>query len=131
MIDVWKDVEGVRMALEEIFDGDFARSRIRSEGANAETVERMESRIPTRTLAWGYYHMGEHILRLEALQQAGIVFTARDLASFEAEGLLALRRARSAFNSRHPECSACGLRQANRYGQECPRCGAKFQRRKE
>jgi len=74
IIDVWKDAEGVRMALEEIFEGNFARSRIRSEGANDETRNRMELRIPPRTLAWGYYRFGEHLLHLEALQQAGIAF---------------------------------------------------------
>jgi hypothetical protein len=119
------------MALEEIFEGNFARSRIRSEGANDETRNRMELRIPPRTLAWGYYRFGEHLLHLEALQQAGIAFGTRDLAAFEAEGLLALRRARSAFESHHPACSACGQRQQNRFGRECPACGSKFQRKKE
>ena len=119
------------MALEEIFEGDFARSRIHSEGANEETRERMEQRIPPRTLAWGYYRFGEHLLHLEALQRAGIAFASRDLAAFEAEGLLALRRARAGFEGKHPACSACGQRQDNRFGRECVRCGSKFQTRKE
>jgi hypothetical protein len=131
VINVWNDAEGVRMALEEIFEQDFARSRIREEGANDETLARMEQRIPPRTLAWGYYSAGEHLLHLESLQQAGVVFPARDLAAFEAEGLVILHRARSGFESRHPACSACGQRQQNRFGRECHACGAKFQRRKE
>jgi hypothetical protein len=130
-MNVWNDAEGVRMALEEIFENDFARSRIRGEGANAETLARMELQIPPRTLAWGYYRAGEHLLYLESLQQAGVVFPARDLAAFEAEGLLSLKRARSGFESKHPACSACGARQQNRFGRECPACGSKFQRRKE
>src|ERR1035437_107105 len=130
-MNVWNDAEGVRMALEEIFESDFARSRIRDEGANAETLARMELQIPPRTLAWGYYSAGEHLLHLESLQQAVVVFPARDLTGFEAEGLLALRRARAGFENRHPSCSACGARQQNRFGQQCHACGSKFQRRKE
>jgi hypothetical protein len=130
MIDVWKDAEGVRMALEEIFESDFVRSRIHSEGASPETIERMERQVPPRTMAWGYYRFGEHLLHLEALQQAGIGVASVDLAAFEAEGLLALHRARSAFKARHPACTACGERQQNRFGRECPGCGSKFQRKK-
>lgn len=121
------------MALEEIFESDFVRSRIQREasGASPETVERMERQIPPRTLAWGYYRFGEYLLHLDALQRAGIGFQVRDLAGFEAEGILALGRARAAFESHHPACGSCGTRQQNRFGRECPGCGAKFQRRKE
>jgi hypothetical protein len=131
VIDVWKDAEGVRMALEEIFESDFVRSRIRDEGASQETIERMERLVPPRTLAWGYYRFGEHLLHLEALQQAGIGPAAGDLAACEADGLLALRRARTAFEARHPACNSCGERQQNRFGRECPGCGSKFECKKE
>jgi len=131
-IDVWHDMDGVRMALEEIFEEDFVRSRIHSEasGANPETLARMESQVPPRTLAWGYYRFGDYLLHLDALKRAGVVFSTRDLAAFEAEGILALDRARSAFQGRHPACSSCGTRQQNRFGIECSSCGIKFQRKK-
>jgi hypothetical protein len=131
-IDVVRDQEGVRMALEEIFEGDFARAQLRREasGANEETIERMEARLPARTLAWGYYTFGEHLLRLDAQKRAGIGLLERDLAAFELSGLLALDRARSAFEERHPACSGCGKRQQNRFTNECPGCGAKFQRKR-
>jgi hypothetical protein len=130
--DVWRDAEGARMALEEIFESDFARSRIcrESEGASEETVERMERAIPPRKLAWGYYRFAEYLLHLDALRKAGITFETRDLGGFEVEGLLALDRARSAFEGKHPACGTCGIRQQNRFGSECSGCGAKFQRRK-
>jgi hypothetical protein len=130
-IDVWRDPEGVRMALEEIFEEDFARARIQCEssGANAETLARMENRVPARTLAWGYYRFAEYLQHLDALKSAGILPVERDLAAFEAEGLLALDRARSAFEGRHPACGSCGARQQNRFGRECPECGIKFQRK--
>jgi hypothetical protein len=91
----------------------------------------MERQVPPRTLAWGYYSFGEHLLHLDALQQAGIGVASADLAACEAEGLLALRRARSAFESRHPACSACGMRQQNRFSPACPGCGSKSLRKKE
>jgi hypothetical protein len=131
MIDVSNDAEGVRMALEEIFESDFARSLMRGEGANDETLARMERRVPPRTLAWGYYRWGEHLLHLEALQKAGIALALKDLAACESEGLLTLSRARAAFEARHPACSGCGQRQPNRFGGECIGCASKFQRRKE
>jgi hypothetical protein len=131
-IDVWKDTEGVRMALEEIFEEDFARGRIHREMAQAdeETAARMESRLPKRALAWGYYRYAEHLLRIDAQRRAGIAYSLADLAAVEAEGLVALDRARGAFESRHPSCSACGVRQQNRFTPECHACGAKFMRKK-
>lgn len=132
MIDVVHDAEGVRMALEEIFNEDFTRARIDRESAGADeaTRERMYFQIPPRTLSPGYYAFAQHLLRLEEGQKVGIVFAPRDLAAFEVEGLLSLSRARSAFEGRHPACSTCGTRQQNRFGVECPGCGAKFRKRK-
>jgi hypothetical protein len=128
MIDVVNDAEGVRMALEEIFEQDYVRSRIdrESAGANAETRERMAFQVPPRTLSPGYYDFAQHLLRLEAQQKAGIGFSAVDLASFEASGLVALGRARGGFESRHPACSACGARQQNRFSVKCVGCGVEF-----
>jgi hypothetical protein len=132
MIDAVRDAEGVRMALEEIFEEDFVRARVHREssGADEETRERMAFQIPPRTLSPGYYVFGLHVLRLADMQKAGIVFGAGDLAEFEASGLMALAQARGGFESRHPACSACGSRQQNRFGVECHNCGAKFRRRK-
>jgi hypothetical protein len=131
-IDVCRDTEGVRMALEEIFEQDFARARLKREMAQAadETLERMEQRLPGRTLAWGYYRFAYYLLHVDAQRSAGIPIEFAGLAAFEAEGLLALDRARAGFESRHPACSACGARQQNRFSVECHACGAKFHRKK-
>jgi hypothetical protein len=131
-IDVWKDSEGVRMALEEIFEEDFARGRLRRELAQADddTAARMESRLPKRTLACGYYRYADYLLQLDAEHRAGIPYSRGDLSAMEAEGLVALDRARGAFESHHPACSACGARQQNKFGVECHACGAKFHRKK-
>jgi hypothetical protein len=132
MIDVVQDAEGVRMALEEIFEQDFVRSRIEREsaGANEETRERMAFQIPPRTLSPGYYEFGSHLLRLDAEQKIGLPLSRHDVAVFEIKGLVALGQARSAFEGRHPACSACGARQLNRFGVECSGCGVKFRKRK-
>jgi len=131
-INVWRDTEGLRMAVEEIFETDFVRSRIHREasGANPETLARMERQIPPRTLAWGYYRFAEYLLHLDAFLQAGIPIAYGNLAAVEVEGLLAVHRARAAFEGRHPACNACGLRQQNRFSRECPGCGAKFKVKK-
>jgi hypothetical protein len=120
------------MALEEIFESDFVRSVVHREGSGAdeETLARMERAIPPRKLAWGYYRFGEYLLHLDALRKAGIELSFRDLAHCEAEGLLALSRARAAFEGNHPACGACGTRQQNRFGMECSNCGAKFQKKR-
>jgi ribosomal protein L37E len=126
--DVARDSDGVRIALEEIFEEDFARSRIEreSEGAAQETRQRMESQIPARTLSPGYYAFAEHLLLLEAWQKAGVVFAPAGLAAWEASGLVAIGRARNGFKSRHPPCSRCGAPQQNRFTAKCHACGAKF-----
>ena len=132
MIDVVHDAEGVRMALEEIFEEDFVRSRIEREsaGANEETRERMAFQIPPRTLSPGYYEFSRHLLRIEEEQKAGVGFTAGELAAFEIQGLVALGRARSAFEGRHPACTTCGTRQQNRFAFKCQGCGVKFRQGK-
>jgi hypothetical protein len=132
VIDVFNDAEGVRMALEEIFEQDFVRARIQiqSAGANAQTKERMLSQIPTRTLSPGYYAFALHLLQLEAEGAAGVGFDAARMPAYEARGLVALRRARDAFASRHPACSACKTRQQNRFSVKCDSCGVKFQKKK-
>jgi hypothetical protein len=131
VIDVARDPEGVRMALEEIFEEDFMRARIEREaaGASPETRARMESRLPARTLSPGYYRFAQHLFHLDAQRKAGIVFVCGDLAAFEVEGLLALDRARGEFERRHPACSSCGARQENRFSPECCGCGVKFRRK--
>ena len=131
MIDVVNDAEGVRMALEEIFEEDFVRARVRRESAHAseETQERLLCQVPLRTLSPGYYKFGEHLLLLEAEQKAGVGLSAGELLRFEARGLVALAQARGNFGYRHPACSACGTRQQNRFGVECGNCGTKFRRK--
>ena len=132
MIDVFNDAEGVRMALEEIFEQDFVRARIQlqSSGANAQTKARMLAQIPVRTLSPGYYAFALHLLHLEAEGAAGVGFDAARMPAFEARGLVALRRARDAFGFRHPTCGQCGVRQQNRFSVKCESCDVKFARKK-
>ena len=131
VIDVCRDSEGVRMALEEIFEEDYVRSRIDREFAiaNAETRQRLEWQMPARTLSPGYYRFALHLLHLDSERKVGIGFSAGELAAFEADGLVALDRAHCAFEFRHPPCSACGGRQENRFSLQCCHCGVKFRKK--
>lgn len=131
MIDVVYDAEGVRIALEEIFEEDYVRARIgrESEGASEETRIRMANQIPPRTLSPGYYDFAAHLLFLDSEHKAGIGFSAKDLTSYEARGIVVLGRARAAFEGRHPACGSCGVRQINRFSTECVGCGIKFRRK--
>lgn len=131
MIDVVKDAEGVRMALEEIFEEDYVRSRISREleAASEQTRERLASQVPPRTLSPGYYEFAGHLLWLESERNAGVGFSAGALAAYEVRGLVALGNARSAFDGRHPKCSSCGARQQNRFSTECLNCGVNFRRK--
>lgn len=132
MIDVARDTEGIRMALEEIFEEDFVRARVEreSEGASPETRERMLRQIPRRKLSPGYYVFAQHLLALDGERRAGITFRPCDLTHFEAAGFVAVVQARGGFEHRHPACTGCGARQENRFSMECVGCGAKFRRKK-
>lgn len=119
------------MALEEIFEEDFVRSRVEQglRGADDDTRDRMAAQIPPRTLSPGYYEFALHLLRVDNLRRAGISFDASSLANYEADGLLSVLRARQAFDSKHPACGSCGAKQQNRFGVECHVCGTKFKRK--
>jgi hypothetical protein len=131
VIDVVRDREGVRQAIEALLEEDLVRARIDRELPNAapETRERMLGQIPPRRISPGYFRWAEHLLRLEAEREAGVGFSARDLAAFECDGLVALVRARAEFRNRHPPCSGCGTFQENRFSAQCCGCGVKFRRK--
>ena len=131
MIDVVRDPQGVRMALEALFEEDFVRSRMAGnlEDKSAEQQERIERAVPRRALSPGYYRWAEHLLRLDAERKAGVGFAPGDLACFEADGLVELDRARGKFERDHPECGACKRRLEFRHQPECSGCGAKFRRK--
>lgn len=131
MIDTVRDTEGVYKALLEMFEEDFVRQRIErsTSSARPETRERLEQGIPLRTLSPGYYRFASHLLFLETGRKLGIILDAGRLAAFEAEGLVALDRARRKFEERHPPCSRCGSLQDTAFQPECNKCGAKFIRK--
>lgn len=131
MIDVGKDTVGIRLALEELFEEDLARRRIRrsAENANEETLARLYRTLPERKFSPGYYRWGYHILSLDSEREAGLLLDPAQLASIEVGGLLALTEARRAFRNRHPECTACGAQQETAFAPECWKCGSKFKQK--
>jgi hypothetical protein len=133
VIDVARDTEGLKMAFAEIFEQDFDRARIAhsAESATEETRERLLASIAPLKLSPGYHRFAYHLMQLESMQSAGVVFHAGELLQVEGAGLVCLKQARSAFSYKHPPCSACGTLQDNRFGTQCVSCGVKFQRRKK
>ena len=131
MIDVVRDMEGMRMAFTEIFERDFDQARIArsAETASAETRERLIASVAPLKLSPGYHRYAYHLMSLEAEQEAGIALDPRLLAAFEAAGLRCLSRARNAFKSAHPPCNKCGTLQSSRFNGACEGCGVKFQRK--
>lgn len=132
MIDVGRDAEGVRLALEELFEEDFQRRRLRRsvEGASPETLARLEKTLPARALSPGYYRWAWHLLSLESEREAGIALDPARLLGAEVTGLVALGDARRSFRAKHPECTACGAQQDSKFAPQCINCGAKFRRGK-
>jgi len=130
LIDVVRDREGVRMALEVLFEEDFARALLDRRSPNASDRERarMESAIPARVLSPGYFRWAEHLLRLDAEREAGIPLDAAKLTAYETDGLLDVKRMRQEFQHRHPACGSCGERLESRLQPECHQCHAKFRR---
>ncbi len=131
MIDVVRDTEGLRMAFAEIFERDFDQARIlrSAESASKDTRERLLASVPPLMLSPGYHRFAYHLIGLEAEQEAGILLDPRLLAAFEAAGLRCLARARTAFKTAHPPCSACGTLQGSRFGASCEGCGVKLRRK--
>jgi hypothetical protein len=130
MFDMVRDMEGVRMALGEIFEEDFTRARLlrHLDGADEATRQRMASQVPQRTLSPGYYALADHLLRLEEEMAAHLPVSPSSLLWFEARGMVMVRRARNLFEGQHPKCSACGALQGSRFSVECDVCGAKFRK---
>lgn len=129
MIDVARDADGVRMALEAIFEEDFARSRVEREAHDERMRERMERMIAPRQISPGYFRWGRHLLRLEREGKAGVALDPRTMAAAECEGLLAVESARSEFQYNHPACTRCGAHQENRFALKCRGCGVEFARK--
>ena len=127
LIDVARDLEGVRIAVEELLEESFRRYLLGSvvdRMADDDGV-RMLGSLPARTLSPGYYKWAGYLLDLEELRECEIPIG--DLQAIEIQGLVHLRRARHAFNVLHPCCS-CGQRLESRWVPGCDGCGAKFTR---
>ena len=127
-IDVTRDVEGMVQALGELLEEEFAFQRVRrvlDQAADDDRDHAMRS-LPARALSPGYYRWAAYLLWLETRLDAGIRFDRLDVA--EMDGLVALKRARNEWNSKHPAC-ACGARQEGRFSQRCHECGIEFRRR--
>lgn len=130
VIDVTRDREGLEQAILGLLEEGFAFSRVRSSLCDAaeDTFDRLMNSIPPRTLSPGYYKLGEYLLWLESILRASV--SPKDFASFEAEGLVLISRARRTFESNHPACGACGAHQDSAFATQCHNCGVEFGKKK-
>ena len=129
MIDVVRDMEGLRMAFAEIFEQEHDRARIERSADPGANRDRLLASLAPLTLSPGYHRACYHLMALDGEVKAGIPLDPRTLSAWEASGLVTLARCRNAFEHKHPACGACGIRQANRYLPKCEGCGVEFRRK--
>jgi hypothetical protein len=124
--DVTRDPQGISVALAELLEESFCRSRVACDFADEGTAQRIDSSMPQRTLSPGYYKVASFLFWLEERVKARTI-TAGFLA-FEMEGVAQVTAARGEFATKHPKCNACGAAQDSRFAAECHACHAKFTR---
>lgn len=129
--DVTRDQDGLAIALGELLEESFARSRVGGQYADAYTRDRIAASLPQRTLSPGYYRMAEHFFWLERRVKAHALAASNlvtQFFAFEMEGLVLADAAHDEFSSKHPKCSGCGAHQDSRFASECHACRASFRR---
>jgi hypothetical protein len=127
MIDVTQDAQGVSQAIGELLEEAFFQHLVGPSLARAdeESSIHLLSSGPVRGLSPAYYKWGSYLLSLEEVRDCGVEI--HNLLAFEVAGLVQVRRARAAFDSRHPLCG-CGQRLESRYVPECDGCGVTFRK---
>jgi len=125
---VERDIEGLQMALREIFEESYIAGANGSvyAAADREAIGRAEEDTPARSLSPGYYSRAAYLLDLASAIEAGASFPPSFLTRVEVQGLEAVRRAKAVFESDHPSCPGCGRRLDNRHMVQCPYCKTKF-----
>ena len=127
-IDVTRDPEGLRRALDELLEEGFIQSRLRRsmEAADEEGADRMFGSAPPRTLSPGYYRWANYLMNLVRHKEEGLV---REFTMVEAEGLIVLAEARRSFERNHPPCGKCSAYQDSSFATACHACGVEFVRK--
>jgi hypothetical protein len=127
-IAIERDIEGLQMALREIFEESYIAGANGSiyDSQDRDAWQRAEEDTPARSLSPGYYSRAAYLLDLASAIETGAVFSAAMLTRHEVRGLEAVRRAKAAFESEHPSCPGCGRRLDNRHMPQCSHCKTKF-----
>jgi hypothetical protein len=130
IIDVRRDTGSIETAAFELLSADLAaeyRRQILAKLAGSANAERaVESYETERTLAPGFYGWTIHLFGMEQIRDLGAM---RNVSAREAEGLVAIARARSRFRDVHPPCPHCGIPLFDRLVTVCQMCGGKLERR--
>jgi hypothetical protein len=130
VIDVVRDTEGIRLAALQILEEGFQRGRVERTALQAteETRARLVASVARPTMAAGYLRWCDHLWGLESQREIGLSLDG--ITSYEMLGLISIAQGRREFEGKHPECSACKMRQPSRFQAQCDGCGAKFRRKK-
>lgn len=127
-IPVERDVEGLQLALRELFEESYLREAIAATMSEADeaTRERVLDDLPVRSLSPGYYDRAGYLLDLGTAIELGAAYAADALTRSDVRGLQAVKRARNEYEQDHPPCGRCGTRQDNRWATQCRSCNVKF-----
>jgi hypothetical protein len=129
-ISVEHDVEGLQVALRELFEESFETRRLKASrlGSDPDSLARAIDDLDVRTLSPGYYVRASYLLDLSNAIETGVQYTASMLDRCDVLGLQAVKIARGEFQHDHPTCSACGERQESRFATRCCGCQVEFAR---
>jgi hypothetical protein len=131
MIDVARDIPGLRIAFLEVMEEAAAEPRRQKTLALAQQASNrarlVESLSPARTLSQGYYSRAEYLFWLRQVLDLGAEIPASELRADELSGLMALEQARGEFERTHVGCPACGA--ANKRGAFRCGCGEELKAR--
>lgn len=120
MIVVARDTEGLITAAKEIYVHSLSEKKVEQmlKDVPLGDDELLAKLCPRRTLSPGYYDQVLYLLWLKQGIESGVEF--KDLTADEADGMVALTRARHEFEQEYPPCSDCGVRNDRGSGHLCP-----------
>ncbi len=120
-----KDVAAVEQACFELLHQSIAaqcKAALKRRLGDGCSEEALAAYTVQRSLAEGFYFWAAHLFMIDAALTAGISLRSDQIQRDEAQGLAALRRARSRFAAQHPDCPHCGTPLFDR-GPSCVVCG--------
>ncbi|HZU30893.1 MAG TPA: hypothetical protein VFB79_07240 [Candidatus Angelobacter sp.] len=120
MIIVSQDTEGLAKAAKELFIQSLSNERVEQMLREVPLGDdaQLAKIYPKHEMSPGYYDYVLYLMWLKQNISAGVEF--EDLTAAEADGLVAITRARYEFEKEYPACSDCGVRNDRGSAHLCP-----------